>query len=109
MSSIEGLIAATRQARVVVGVDSGPLHLAAALRVPGVALYGPTDPARNGPYGSAFCVLRSPDAVTSYEHRGGTDPSMRSIHPREVWAALEPILKKERSIVESARQIPTAL
>ena len=55
-SSVEGLIAATRRARAVVGVDSGPVHLAAALGRPGVAIYGPTDPARNGPYSSSFQV-----------------------------------------------------
>ena len=44
----------------MIGVDSGPLHLAAALAKPGVAIYGPTDPARHGPYGGTFTVLRSP-------------------------------------------------
>jgi lipopolysaccharide heptosyltransferase I len=44
-------------ARMVIGGDTGPLHLAAALRVPVVGLYGPTNPARNGPYGQlANCV-----------------------------------------------------
>ncbi|HSG88973.1 MAG TPA: lipopolysaccharide heptosyltransferase I [Pseudomonadales bacterium] len=38
-------------ARGVVGVDSGLLHLAAAAGTPGVALFGPTDPARTGPWG----------------------------------------------------------
>ena len=106
-SSIEGLIAATRKARAVLGVDSGPLHLAAAVRVPGVALFGPTSPERNGPYGSTFRVLRSPDAVTSYEHRDGIDPSMESLQPREVWAALESVLGREPSAVELTERVPT--
>lgn len=38
-------------ASAVVGGDTGPLHLAAALRTPLVGLYGPTDPRRNGPHG----------------------------------------------------------
>ena len=50
VSGLPGLIHATRQAKVVIGVDSGPLHLAAALSKPGVAIFGPTDPGRNGPY-----------------------------------------------------------
>lgn len=37
-------------ARVVVGNDSGPLHLAAAMGIPTLALFGPTDPARYRPY-----------------------------------------------------------
>lgn len=38
-------------ASCVIGGDTGPIHLAAALRAPVVGLYGPTDPARNGPWG----------------------------------------------------------
>ena len=91
-SSIEGLIAATRRARAVVGVDSGPLHVAAALGRPGVAVFGQTDPARNGPYGSSFQVLRDPAAATSYKHGQEPDPVMRSIQPRDVWAALSRLL-----------------
>lgn len=52
------LIALTRRARVVIAGDTGPLHLAAALGRPVVALFGPTDPARNGPYGTQARVLR---------------------------------------------------
>ncbi len=54
VSGIPGLIHATRRATAVVGVDSGPLHIAAALGKPGVAVYGPTDPAQTGPYGGPF-------------------------------------------------------
>ncbi len=45
------LAALLRRAAVMVAVDSGPMHLAAALGTPLVALFGPTDPARTGPYG----------------------------------------------------------
>jgi lipopolysaccharide heptosyltransferase I len=48
-----------RSARLVVGGDTGPLHLAAALGVPVAGLYGPTDPARNGPYGQSGNVVES--------------------------------------------------
>jgi len=88
-SSLAGLIAATRQAIAVVGIDSGPLHLAAALGKPGVAIYGPTDPARNGPYGNTITVLRSPRAKTSYRRKHHPDPSMLEIEPEAVLTALE--------------------
>src|SRR5260221_4138551 len=39
-----------KHARLVIAGDTGPLHLAAALGTPVVALFGPTDPRRNGPY-----------------------------------------------------------
>ena len=87
-SSLPGLIHATRRAAAIVGVDSGPLHLAAALDKPGVAIYGPTDPARNGPYGDSFRVLRAPAAATTYKRGTTVDPSMRSISPDEVFEVL---------------------
>jgi len=46
-------------ARLVIGADTGPLHLAAALGTPVIGLYGPTDPARNGPYGQLDRVVES--------------------------------------------------
>jgi heptosyltransferase-1 len=88
------LIHATRRALAVVGIDSGPLHLAAALAKPGVAIYGPTDPARNGPYGASFTVLRSPRAVTSYRRKSEIDASMREIRPEEVLRALQERLER---------------
>jgi heptosyltransferase-1 len=92
VSGIRGLIHATRRATAVVGVDSGPMHLAAALAKPGVAIYGPTDPARNGPYGGTFTVLRSPTALTTYKRTEQPDHSMREITPEQVAAALEAVL-----------------
>ncbi|MFN7994010.1 MAG: glycosyltransferase family 9 protein [Bryobacteraceae bacterium] len=88
-SSIEGLIDATRRATAVIGVDSGPMHLADALGKPGVAIFGPTDPARNGPYRGNLTVLRSPNAVTTYKRHDSIDASMREISPDAVFAALK--------------------
>lgn len=87
-SGIAGLIHATRRATAVVGLDSGPLHIAAAVGKPGVAIYGPTDPARNGPYGDSITVLRSPNVVTTHKRRVTIHPSMREIGPDEVCQAL---------------------
>jgi heptosyltransferase I len=87
-SGLAGLIDATRRALAVIGVDSGPLHLAAALQKPGVALFGPTNPVRNGPYGSTMTTLRAPDALTSYKRRNEIDASMRWIDPGMVLEAL---------------------
>jgi heptosyltransferase-1 len=87
-SGIAGLIDATRRAVAVVGVDSGPMHLAAALAKPGVAVFGPTDPARNGPYGGSVTVLRSPGAATTYRRYAAPETSMREIGPDVVFDAL---------------------
>jgi len=88
LSGIAGLIHATRRAQAVIGVDSGPLHLAAALSKPGVAIFGPTDPSRNGPYGGTIRVLRSTDAATTYKRAAETHDSMRAISPEDVLEAL---------------------
>jgi heptosyltransferase-1 len=88
-SGLPGLLYAARQASAVVGVDSGPLHIAAALGKPGVAIFGPTDPARNGPYGDTMTVLRSARARTTYKRGSCIDPSMREITPGQVFEALK--------------------
>ena len=77
--SITELIALTRRARVFIGGDTGPLHLAAALRVPVVAIFGPTDPARNGPYGTRSVVLRNPASATSHARVTKPDEGMLEI------------------------------
>jgi heptosyltransferase-1 len=92
VSTLAGLIYATRRATAVVGLDSGPLHLAAALGKHGVGIYGPTDPARHGPFGGTIHVLRSPGAVTTYRRVSEPDASMREITPTQVFEALIPIL-----------------
>ena len=88
-SGIAGLIDATRRAHAVIGLDSGPMHLAAALSKPGVAIFGPTDPAIHGPYGGSLQVLRAPGAATDYKRRAESDGSMRRITPDAVLTALE--------------------
>jgi heptosyltransferase-1 len=98
------LMAVLRSARCIVGGDTGPLHLAIALGTPAVALFGPTDPARNGPYRGAFdagaasgddtdpgdgdIVIRSPKSVTSHSRNHHTDPSMLAISVESVFAAV---------------------
>ena len=64
-----------RHAKLVIGADTGPLHLAAALGTPLIGLYGPTDPARNGPYGQLDRVV---SIVRDDEVDGSTSPSTTS-------------------------------
>ena len=67
-----------RDAALVVGGDTGPLHLAAALGTPVVGLYGPTNPARNGPYGQLGNVVESYSTTKSMKSIG-VDDVMRKI------------------------------
>jgi heptosyltransferase-1 len=62
-TSVEEFIALARKAKLFIGGDTGPLHLAAAVGIPIVALYGPTDPARNGPFSPADVVLSTRQPV----------------------------------------------
>ena len=92
-SSLTQLIALTRRARVFVGGDTGPLHLAAALRVPVVAIFGPTNPARNGPFGTRAIVLRSPASLTSHKRRSRPDEGLLEITAAEVVDAVRALLR----------------
>jgi len=90
--SISELIALTRRARLFIGGDTGPLHLAAALRIPVVAIYGPTDPVRTGPYGTRSIVLRSAESVTTHARRTAPDQGLLAIGGDAVVAAAETLL-----------------
>lgn len=58
--SLRQFIAVAKWCTGFIGGDSGPIHLAAALGVPTVALFGPTDPHRSGPLGNHVWVAKSP-------------------------------------------------
>lgn len=88
---VEHLAAVLRRARLAVGGDTGPLQLAAALGVPTVALFGPTDPARNGPYSPLCRVLRK-TTLTTYQRSSTYSPAMMAIQPEEVAAACGELL-----------------
>jgi heptosyltransferase-1 len=82
------LMALLKNCCCVVGGDTGPLHLAIALGTPAVALFGPTDPARNGPYRTNDIVLRAAGAVRDHSRRQNTDPSMLAIEVDAVFEAV---------------------
>ena len=91
--SLGELISLTRRASLFIGGDTGPLHLAAALGVPVVAIFGPTDPARNGPYSSKSVVIRKPASRTSLSHTNAADPGLLQITSHEVLAAAHQLLE----------------
>lgn len=102
VSGLPGLIDATRRALAVVGLDSGPMHLAAALRKPGVALFGPTDPARNGPYCDTMRVLREAASVTTYKRGDEYEPGLASIPAARVMEVLLESLRSHEAGTEAA-------
>jgi len=94
--SVGELIGLMRRARLFIGGDTGPMHLAAALHVPVVALFGPTDPARNGPYRTSSIVLRHSNSATSLTHRMEPDPGLLAITTEEIVAAAMKLLERPR-------------
>ena len=100
-SSLHQLMVLLRNALCVVAGDTGPLHLAVALGTPVVALFGPTDPARNGPYRLACdsvkdMILRSPNALTSYKRGDEPDPSLLELDVATVFDAVRKHVEARR-------------
>lgn len=94
--SVGQMIALLRRAGVVIAGDTGPLHLAAALERPIVGLFGPTDPARTGPYATEARVLRHSSSRVDHSRHAETEPGLMQISTGEVVdAALE--LLRERT------------
>jgi len=94
--SITELIALTRRARLFIGGDTGPMHLAGALGVPVVGIFGPTNPARNGPFATRCIVLRNPSSPTTHARRTQPDEAMLEIGSDEVVAAARQLLRSLR-------------
>lgn len=90
--NIAQLIALLRKASLFVGGDTGPMHMANLLGVPVVALFGPTDPARNGPYFQPSTVLRDPMSATSYSHQNTNDAGLAKISVEQVLNAARNVM-----------------
>jgi heptosyltransferase I len=94
-ATLPQLIALTRRIALCIGGDTGPLHLASALSRPVVGIYGPTDPSRNGPYGTRARVLRSPESRRDHSRRDAPDPGLLTIAPEDVLRACDELLAEE--------------
>jgi heptosyltransferase-1 len=91
-------MALLRRAKFVVSADTGPLHLASALGTPVVGLYGPTDPARNGPYGGRNVVIRNPSkSETTYRRGASYSSPMLSITVDQVADAVAHLISSAKS------------
>lgn len=85
------LVELSRRARLMVAADTGPIHLACAVRTPVVGLYGPTEPARNGPFSpNDVTVRRRPVCAPCHRrHCSVHEGVMEAITPAEVLAAVD--------------------
>ena len=87
-TSIAQSAAVLQRCSLAVGNDSGPMHLAAALGVPVVALFGPTDPVRTGPYGTGHTVIQAPIPCRNCRRRRCGIACMARIAPERVLEAV---------------------
>jgi heptosyltransferase-1 len=99
--SLGPLMALLRRAKFVVSADTGPLHLASAIGAPCVGLFGPTDPARNGPYFAGDVVVRNPgQSQTTYRRGDDYSRSMLSITVDQV---IDAVVERMRRPNQSER------
>jgi len=93
--SLSQLIALTRRMALVIAGDTGPLHLACALGKPVVGIYGPTEPSRNGPFGTQFKVLRSGQSRRDHTRHEAPEAGLLTIGPDDVLRAAHALLYPE--------------
>ena len=90
-TSLMAMAEVIRRARLFVGGDTGPMHIAAAQGVPVVALFGPTDPALNAPLGEGHVILDALDPLRDSLSGGLTAMRASLVHPaRPVRRLLDP-------------------
>jgi len=94
-SNIMQLAAVIKKCRVFITPDSAPLHIAAFLGVPFVALFGPTDPKRHlMPYGEHSVIRKDIRCAPCYKPKCSHKKCMQKIMPEEVQAAVMELLKR---------------
>ena len=96
-TTLRQLVAVIERASLVVAPDTGPMHVAAALNRPLVTMFGPTDPARTGPYGR-------PDSVVRLDIPCSPCLSRRCVHQTCLRSLqIEPVLAKAAEQLRDAR------
>ena len=88
-TTLKQLVALLRRCELFIGGDTGPLHIAAALKIPTVAIYGPSDPLRNGPYGdNHFIIHKKIECSGCYKRSCDTIECMKIISIDDVFSAV---------------------
>lgn len=102
-TTLKQLVALLRRCELFIGGDTGPLHIAAALKIPTVAIYGPSDPLRNGPYGDNYFIIHKKiECSGCYKRSCDTIECMKMIPVDDVFSAVSKaaaLFKKENSMI----------
>jgi ADP-heptose:LPS heptosyltransferase len=86
-----------QRAKLFIGCDTGPLHLAAAVGTPCIGLYGATSARRNGPYGDGHIALQKMLLTGgSRERRQADNAAMLAIEVADVCAACDELLSRSK-------------
>ncbi len=90
-ANLKEFVALALQAKLFVGGDTGPMHLAAAASAPIVALFGPTSARRNGPFAEADVVVErfDLDCRTDCYRRSCSHISCMKLPVEQVWQGIE--------------------
>jgi heptosyltransferase-1 len=106
-TSVSDLLELSRHASLVVSGDTGPLHVAAAAGAPVVAIFGPTDPHRNGPWsGDDVVVSRYGTCECHYERRCRQARwCLADVTVAEVTAAIQQRLGRDRTPATGAGDV----
>jgi heptosyltransferase I len=92
-TTLQELAELARRARLFVGADTGPLHLAAAVDTPCIGLFGPMPAERNGPYGRQHIALQKARIEgSSRQRRRASNETMLAISVEDVCAACDKML-----------------
>jgi 3-deoxy-D-manno-octulosonic-acid transferase/heptosyltransferase-1 len=94
-TTLRDLTCLYREASLLITTDSGPMHLAAAVGTPVVALFGPTDPRRTGPYGPGHTVIsKALPCSPCFLKTCASQQCMRDITVEEVFEAVKEKLEE---------------
>jgi 3-deoxy-D-manno-octulosonic-acid transferase/heptosyltransferase-1 len=102
-TSLRELAVLMKMASFALTVDSGPMHIAAAVGTPVVALFGATAPWRTGPYGKKHIVIRKElECAPCFKRECADARCMTMITPKEVADAIGGLIKKQGLVNASA-------
>ena len=94
-TTLKTLAALYEKTKFLISTDTGPMHMAAAVGTPVIALFGPTAPWRTGPFGAEHKILRSNlNCSPCFKRQCNTIDCMKQISVEQVMDAVNSILNQ---------------
>ncbi len=91
--SLSQLVSVLKHSKLIITVDTGPMHIASALKIPTIALFGPTSPERTGPWGGKYLVVKSKISCSPcFRKSCPTKECMKKLEPYQVKEAVEELI-----------------